>query len=103
MVNAGIDFVTKPGIYANVVYSYKDRLPITSDNLYYAPSYSLLNAKAGFRKSISHFNLDLFFGANNMTGSKYYFMVFVNQLPDAYIPAPRELNYYGGVNLKYTL
>jgi iron complex outermembrane receptor protein len=103
MLNAGIDFVTKPGIYANVVYSYKDRLPITSDNLYYAPSYSLLNAKAGFRKSISHFNLDLFFGANNMTGSKYYFMVFVNQLPDAYIPAPRELNYYGGVNLKYTL
>jgi iron complex outermembrane recepter protein len=29
-------------------------------------------------------------------------MVFLNQLPDAYLPAPNEINYFGGVNLKYT-
>jgi iron complex outermembrane receptor protein len=84
-----------------MVYSYKDGMPITSDNLYNASSYNLLNAKLGFRRSISHFDVDAYFGANNLTGTKYYFMVFVNQLPDAYLPAPQEINYFGGINVKY--
>ena len=107
VVNLGFDIATRPGLYANMTYFYKDPLPVTSDGLvnkvpYMALSYSLLNAKLGFRKAISsHFDLDVFGGANNITNSKYPKMIFVNQIPDAYIAGPRFANYYGGLNLKY--
>ncbi len=102
VANFGFDVLTKPGIYANMTYLYKDRLPITSDGLNIAPSYSLLNAKLGIRRSLSaHFDLDLYGGVNNITNTKYPIMIFVNQLPDAYVGGPRFANYYGGLNLKY--
>jgi len=69
-----------------------------------ASSYNLLNAKLGFRRSLSsHFDVDAFFGVNNITGTQYPIMIFVNQLPDAYIPAPPKAVYYGGINLRYNL
>jgi iron complex outermembrane receptor protein len=100
--NAGIDVDTKIGLYGNVYYNYRSSMPYTSDGLNETNAYSLLNAKLGFRKSIKHFEFDVYAGANNITGTQYYNMVFVNQLPDAYIPAPNEINFFGGVNLKYT-
>jgi iron complex outermembrane receptor protein len=100
--NAGVDIDTKIGLYGNVYYNYRSSMPFTSDGLNETDAYSLLNAKLGFRKSIKHFDLDIYTGANNITGTQYYNMVFVNQLPDAYIPAPNEFNFFGGVNLKYT-
>jgi iron complex outermembrane receptor protein len=100
--NAGIDFTASYGVYGNISYSYKHNMPVTSDNLNTASSYNLLNAKLGTRQALSkHFDLDLFLGGTNLTGVQYYYMVFVNQLPDAYIPAPLEANYFGGINLKY--
>lgn len=50
-----------------------------------------------------HFEADAYVGGTNLTNTRYYLMVFVNQLPDAYIPAPRNANLFGGVNLKYNL
>jgi iron complex outermembrane receptor protein len=102
--NAGIDLLTKIGLYANVNYSYRDAMPITSDDKNKTNSYSLLNSKIGMQKAFGkHLNFDVFFGANNMLGAHYYNMVFLNQLPDAYMPAPNKINYFGGVNFKYTL
>ncbi|MGZ3952382.1 MAG: hypothetical protein ACXVBZ_13370, partial [Flavisolibacter sp.] len=67
-----------------------------------AKAFGLLNAKIGFRRSLtSHFDVDASFGINNIGGVQYYNMVFVNQLPDAYVPAPLKTVYYGGVNLQY--
>ena len=100
--NLGLDVVTRPGIYANVNYFYKDGMPITSDGLLNTGSYSLLNAKLGFQRSLStHIDVDIYLGANNITNTKYPIMVFINQIPDAYIAAPRNANIYGGLNLKY--
>ncbi len=102
-LNAGADFSSNTGLYANATYQYRDVMPFTPDGLNKATSYNLLNAKIGFRKAItSHFDLDTYIGANNITGQQYYQMVFVNQLPDAYLPGPKEINYFGGINLKYT-
>jgi iron complex outermembrane receptor protein len=104
MANFGVDVMMKAGLYANVNYNYKDKVPITSMNDLYAKSYNLLNGKLGMKRSLGqHFDLDLYFGATNITGNKYYIMVFVNQLPDAYIPAPKNANVFGGINLKYNL
>ena len=108
MANAGVDFRLAYGIYGNANYLYKDGFPlsyalagnsITTTN---TNSYSLLNAKLGVQHSITkHFDFDLYFGVNNITNTKYPIMVFVNQLPDAYIAAPDKANYFGGLNLKY--
>lgn len=102
VANLGIDIFAVAGIYANVVYQYKDPMPITSDNLNMTTSYNLLNAKLGIQRSLGrHFDIDAYFGVNNITGTQYPFMVFVNQLPDAYLPAPLKANYFGGLNLRY--
>jgi len=36
-----------------------------------------------------------------MTNTKYPLMVFANQLPDTYVPAARNANYFGNLQLKY--
>ncbi len=99
--NVGLDIDTKIGIYGNINYNYRDAMYYTSDELNQTDSYGLVNAKLGFRKTIKHFGFEVYGGASNITGTQYYYMVFLNQLPDAYIPAPYEINYFGGVNLKY--
>ncbi|MEP7163944.1 MAG: TonB-dependent receptor [Ferruginibacter sp.] len=105
--NIGFDIDTKPGLYANMTYSYKDGMTVTSDGLvngqpYHAGSYSLLNAKLGFRRSITpHFDIDAYVAVNNITNTKYPIMIFVNQIPDAYIAGPKTANVFGGLNLKY--
>lgn len=102
VANIGLDVMTKWGLYANLVYNYRDKQPITSLNDLYTKSYNLLNGKTGLQKSLSrHISLDAYFGAINITNTKYYLMVFVNQLPDAYMPAPRYANVFGGANLKW--
>jgi len=100
--NIGLDLAANCGLYANVIYSHKDAFPITSDGLNKTSSYHLLNAKIGFQHSISrHFDINLYFGVDNITNTQYPIFVFVNQLPDAYLPGPLNATYYGGINLKY--
>lgn len=99
--NAGIDIITKMGLYANIIYNYRSAMPYTSDGLNNTKAYSLLNGKIGLKRSIKKFDVDVYFGANNITSVQYYNMVFVNQLPDAYIPAPNKINYFGGFSMRY--
>lgn len=99
--NVGVDVFTNIGVYANVNFNHRDAMNITSDNVTKTNAFSLLNAKIGYRKSIAHFDFDAYVGANNITSQQYYAMVFVNQLPDAFIPAPKDINYFGGICLKY--
>ena len=111
LTNFGVDVATKPGLYANINYMYKDPVTVTSlgtsnglvsGTPYHAGSYSLLNGKIGFQHSLSaHFDIDASFGVSNITGTKYPIMIFVNQIPDAYIAGPAKANYYAGLNLRY--
>jgi len=110
----GVDVATRFGLYANLVHIYKDGVTIGTTRTsaagvnpkvfttYYASSYNLVNGKIGFKRNLSsHFLLDAFFGVNNIGGTRYPIMIFVNQLADAYIPAPPKAVVYGGLNLKY--
>lgn len=111
MLAWGIDAATNIGFYASFSHLYKDPINISLERITQNPesyalrratSYNLLNMKLGYRKSIStHFDIDAFFGVNNITGTKYPLMVFINQLPDAYIPAPTKAVVFGGLNLRY--
>lgn len=109
--NIGVDIAAHCGLYFNLNYFYKDPMPITSDGVvkisgvvrpYHATSYSLLNTKVGYQHSISkHIDIDINFGVSNITNTKYPLMVFVNQIPDAFLKAPDKANYFGGLNIKY--
>lgn len=102
MANIGIDIATKPGLYGNLACLYKDGMPVSSDGANYTTSYLLLNGKIGYRRSVSaHIDMDLSAGINNITNTQYPLMVFVNQLPDAYLPAPLTANIFGAVSFRY--
>jgi len=101
VVNGGIDFNTNVGVYGNLNVSYRDEVPFTSDGLNVADSYTLLNAKLGYRGNFGPLDVDIYGGADNITGTQYYYMVFLNQLEDAYIPAPLDAFLHGGVTLRY--
>jgi iron complex outermembrane receptor protein len=100
--NLGTDIETNAGIYGNINYHHRGSMPFTSDGLNTTAAFNLLNAKLGFRKSWGKWEIDAYAGANNMTNTQYYYMVFINQMPDSYLPAPNKANYFGGINLKYT-
>ncbi|HLO83180.1 MAG TPA: TonB-dependent receptor [Chitinophagaceae bacterium] len=100
--NLGIDINMTAGLYANFTYNYRDKMPITSLNDVWTESHNLLNGKIGMQRILGkHFTVDGSFGMNNITNTKYYIMVFANQLPDAYVPAPKNANYYGNLVLSY--
>ena len=102
LANAGVDLLMAAGIYANLNYLYKEGFPITSDGILKTTSYNLVNLKLGILHQLSkHFDIDAFWGINNIGGTKYPIMVFVNQIPDAYIAGPPKANYFGEINLKY--
>jgi iron complex outermembrane receptor protein len=102
VTSEGIDFATKPGLYGNIAHLYRDKMPITSPDTLTTSGYNLVNAKLGFKKTLSaHWNIDISFGINNITGVKYPIMVFVNQVPDAYIAGPRKANYFAGLKLDF--
>jgi len=102
VVNAGIDFNLAYGFYGNFVYNHRDPVNITLDGTLRAKGYDIINAKLGFRQNLSsHFDLDVYAGGQNLTGKQYYYMIFVQQLPDAYLPAPKKALLFGGLNLKY--
>jgi iron complex outermembrane recepter protein len=111
IANIGVDITTNMGIYFNMNYFYKDKMTITGDGIvkisgvntfFQAPSYSLLNAKIGYQNSLSkHFDIDVNFGIQNITNTLYPIMVFVNQIPDAFLKAPDKATYAAGINLKY--
>ncbi len=104
VANVGVDFSLRFGVYGNINYMYKDGMPITSDNTIKTTSFNLFNAKIGYKKSFGKcIDLDAYFGASNITNTQYPIMVFINQLPDAYVPAALNATFFGGISLKYIL
>ena len=98
----------KMGLYAYLNYQYIGAMPIRDDNSVYSDSHQLVNLKAGYRTSIgSRFQMDAFMGLNNVFNEKYASMLqinagsFGNNAPRYYYPG-EPLNYYAGLNLKYT-
>ncbi|MBR9999420.1 MAG: TonB-dependent receptor [Cyclobacteriaceae bacterium] len=107
VLNAGLAFQTKPGIYGNLNYQFVDEMPMRDDNSAYSDPYQLVNLKAGFKKAVSrYFDLDIHAIVNNLTDSRYASMIMVNASsfggsePRYYYPGlPR--NYYFGAEIAY--
>ncbi|HEX7050815.1 MAG TPA: TonB-dependent receptor [Longimicrobiales bacterium] len=107
--NAGIDAALQSGIHLNATYHRTDDIPVSYDNLHWAPGFSVLNAKIGYARDLGgglHF--DAFVGGQNLGESLYYTQVFLNHKfdsPDAnphvFVPGPYEAKFYGGLNVTY--
>ena len=102
--DAGVDVVSRWGVYANGTLQALTSTPLTYDNTQSARGYALLNAKLGYRRELpERFRLDLSLGLKNLTNSTYYTMVFLNANyagppPSVYLPGPGTA-VYGGLNL----
>lgn len=103
IANLGMDWKLRGGWYGNWVFHYREAFPFTADGANVTASYGLWNAKLGYQKNLSpHWMLDMSYFLNNLTNIQYPTMVFVNQLPDAYVPAPDISNGTFSIQLKYT-
>ncbi|MDN5204838.1 TonB-dependent receptor [Fulvivirgaceae bacterium BMA10] len=108
VLNIGVDFSSTTGFYGNANFQFVDEAPITDANTVYSNSYSLVNLKAGFRKSFGRFDIDFYGGLNNLFDEHYASMLLVNassfggNAPRYFYPGlPR--NYYIGLSLGFQL
>lgn len=101
--NLGVDWKLRGGWYGNILFHYRESFPFTADGANVTASYGLWNAKAGYQRNLNHhWMLDISYFLNNLTNIQYPTMVFVNQLPDAYVPAPDVSNGALTVQVRYT-
>ena len=102
---AGADANFRGGVYATGSAEHRSAMPITYNNVHEAPSYTLVNARAGVRRDISqHLGIDAYVGAQNITGALYYTMVFLNgnytnSSPAIYLPGPNSARAFGGLKV----
>ena len=98
---AGLDVVTKPGLYARFTYFYSDPIALNDGNTAYASSYNLLGGRIGWQKAIKKIRVDLFIGADNIFNAKYSLGNDINAAGGRYYNTAPGVNYFGGIQLKY--
>ena len=101
-VSAGVDVVTKSGLYANVTYYYSDPIPLNDANSDFAGSYNLATVRIGFRKVVTkRFSFDLFGTVDNLFDVKYSLGNDINAFGGRYYNAAPERNFAVGANVRY--
>ncbi|MDN5213548.1 TonB-dependent receptor [Fulvivirgaceae bacterium BMA12] len=109
IINYGLDYEMKNGLYAHINSQFVDRVPVNDANTVYASSYQVANVKAGYKKLFyNRLELNAYAGINNIFDEKYASMILVNassfggRAPRYFYPGlPR--NFYGGIFLGYKL
>jgi iron complex outermembrane receptor protein len=109
VLNAGLDlYPEENGFYGHLNFRFVDAMPLRDDNSIYSESYTVSNAKFGYRHTLGKWGIDIYGGINNLFDEKYASMFLINagsfggQAPRYYYPGlPR--NYYGGIGLRYRL
>ena len=107
ILNAGLDFNSKIGVYGTINFQYVGQQPITDSNSLYSDSYNLTNIKIGFQKSISEkLKLNVFYGLDNVFDEDYASQILINarsfggSQPRYFYPG-NPVNYYTGLNINY--
>jgi iron complex outermembrane receptor protein len=105
--NAGLEFNSDIGIYANINFQYVGSIPITDANSVIANSYSLTNMKLGYKVAIKKIELGAFIGLNNIFDEEYASQLLINagsfggNAPRYFYPG-NPLNYYTGIHINYS-
>lgn len=107
ILNTGIDFDTKSGLYATINYQFVGRIPMTDSNSLFTDSYSLTHIKLGYKHPINkNLKLNAYFGLDNVFDKHYASQILINATgfggaaPRYYYPG-NPVNYYAGINVSY--
>ena len=103
VVAAGLDLVTKQGIYANINYYYSDPIPLNDANTSYASSFNLLGARVGWKKNLhAKVLMELFMAADNIFDVQYSLGNDINGFGGRFYNAAAGINFSGGIILNFT-
>lgn len=101
-IATGIDFITRPGWYANITYYYSDRIPMNDANTEFASSYNLLGFKTGYKLVFGkHVNADIFIVADNLFNQTYSLGNDVNAAANRFYNAAPAVNYQAGISMQF--
>ena len=66
------DLVTAPGVYANITYTYTDRIPLNDANRFFGNAYNLVFLKLGWQKRVAPaLTADIFAGMQKSFNKNY--------------------------------
>ena len=95
---AGVDLLLKPGIYANVTYTYNSKTPLNDANAFYGNHFHLLAARIGFKQVYAKgFRFDLFVSGDNLLNEVYSLGNDINAAANRFYNVAPERNYAVGV------
>lgn len=107
LINAGLGFDSKIGLYGNVNFQYVDSVPMTDSNTTFSESYNLTNIKFGYKSLIcKSVDFDIFMGIDNVFNESYASQILINassfggNAPRYYYPG-NPVNYYTGIRVNY--
>jgi iron complex outermembrane recepter protein len=101
-IAAGLDVMTKPGIYANITWFYCDDIPLNDANTAVDSSYNLLGGRIGFRKTIGKkITADLYFGIDNAFDRRYSLGNDINAAGNRFYNAAPGVNYFAGLAIQF--
>lgn len=96
-----LDLRTKPGIYLNLTHQYTGEIPLNDANTVYSDSFNLINARLGYVRSFSNWDLEVFTGVDNLLDELYSLGNDLNPFGGRYYQPAPERNYYGGIKLAF--
>ncbi|HEV3325744.1 MAG TPA: TonB-dependent receptor [Puia sp.] len=98
----GLDVSLRIGLYANITYTYTDKIPLNDANTFFAGSYNLPGGRLGYRKILDKkFKLDVFAGIDNAFNVKYSLGDDFNAALNRFYNAAPGRNYFAGASLNY--
>lgn len=100
-LSSGVELLNTQGFYGNINAQYTGKMPMLDDNSLFSTDYLIIRSKAGFRKLIGHFDIDLSIGVDNVTNKKYASMLLINTVSRRYYYPGLPRNYFGGLSLRY--
>jgi iron complex outermembrane receptor protein len=97
-VSAGLNGMSKIGVYANVTFQYTDPIVLNDANTETADPYTLVGIRMGFKnKKPAKVPFEIFFGVENLFDEKYSLGNDLNAFGGRYYNAAAPRNYYTGI------
>jgi iron complex outermembrane receptor protein len=101
-LNYQITIETSYGFYTNINLQNVGEMPILDDNSIVSAAYDIVNFKAGFKRRINKFTLNIHGGINNLLDEKYAAMLQINpRFNQRYFYPGLPINYYSGIIVVY--
>ncbi len=102
-INYDYSITAEFSAYTKLRYNYMDGMYTNDANSENAPSYNLVNFNLGLNYDFGPFNIVLSGGVQNLTNVKYVGFININSTSNRFYEAGAPRNYFGSLNLSYTI